>query len=135
MNLLATNELDQRELRNFGLGLTATMLAMNAVIYWRWQYSVLGIALFVFTCIFACLFFGCNQARRPVHRAFHVLTSPIQWIGSFLILTTVFVGVIVPVGILFRVLGKGIRRKGPTPQSYWQKRNDENTPERYFDAY
>jgi Saxitoxin biosynthesis operon protein SxtJ len=62
------------------------------------------------------------RAIRPVYVAALVLTFPIGWVVSQVVLALIFYAVFTPVAIVFRLIGRDAlcRSRRPGQPSYWQ---------------
>ena len=71
---------------------------------------------------------------RPVYVGAMVVTFPIGWTVSKLVLACLFYGVFTPVGLLFRLIGRDTLGRGyrPTMASYWSLKSMPRDPQRYF---
>jgi len=72
--------------------------------------------------------------RRPFYVGWLRLTYPIGWVIGHLLLAAVFFGVLTPMGLVMRALGRDPLRRRFDRQaaSYWVPRAAEPEPERYF---
>ena len=78
------------------------------------------------------------SANRGLYLGLTVITAPVGFVVSFLILAVLFYSVFTPVGLFFRVLGRdplGLKfERGRS--SYWVRRaSGRPDPERYFRQY
>lgn len=133
MSLLGPSKLNDGQLKAFGLSLTVMLLILGGLAQWKWQSPILATLFLSTGVIGGAIYFLTPKIRPGVYRGFMVLTFPIQWVMTILILGLVFYGLFLPIGFLFRVCGKGIR--GDRKTSGWHGRNEPNEPKRYFDAY
>jgi hypothetical protein len=71
---------------------------------------------------------------RPVYVAAAVLTFPLGWAASRLLLAALYYGVFTPLGLLLRLLGRDPLRLRPSPQqaSYWTAKPAPPDVSRYF---
>jgi hypothetical protein len=71
---------------------------------------------------------------RPLFVALTVLTLPIGWAVSTLLLVVLFYGLFTPIALLFRLLGRDAmaRRFQPDRESYWEPKIIPSDPARYF---
>ena len=71
---------------------------------------------------------------RPVYVAATVLTFPLGWLMSRLLLAVLYYGVFTPLGLLLRLLGRDALRLRPCPQqaSYWAEKPAPPDVSRYF---
>jgi hypothetical protein len=74
------------------------------------------------------------QLVRPIFVTWMVLVFPIGWLVSNIVLAVVFFGMITPIGILFRLLGRDPLARKPQPDrsSYWTEKPMPSDPRRYF---
>lgn len=94
---LALNQWLRHDAAGAGLALAALALTVGPLGLWR------------------------PQVVRPVYVGLMVLTFPVGWVVSRIILAVLFYGVFTPVGLLFRLMGRdalGLRRR-PGKATYW----------------
>ena len=74
------------------------------------------------------------RANLPVYLALTLLTYPIGFVLSYLILGTLFYGVIAPIGLVMRAFGSDPmqRRIQPDAESYWQDAPARRNRASYF---
>ena len=75
------------------------------------------------------------QAIRWVYVGWMVAVFPIGWVVSHLLLAAIYFGVIMPIGLILRVLGRDPMRKSfdRSASTYWITRPTEPTDsQRYF---
>jgi hypothetical protein len=75
--------------------------------------------------------------RRPVFLGWSYLTSPIGWIIGTGLMCVVYYGVVMPVGLTLRFLGRDPLTKGPVSgmTTYWIERPEPPGPDRYFKQF
>lgn len=66
-----------------------------------------------------------------------ILTFPLAWVVSFLVLALIFYGLITPLGLLFRWLGRDAlnRQNRSPPESYWTPKPRTDDAVRYLRQY
>jgi len=71
---------------------------------------------------------------RPVYVALMFVTFPIGWLVSHLALGILYYGVITPVGLVFRLLGRDpmTRRLDPKADTYWEPHRPDQGLARYL---
>jgi len=111
-----------------GLGFGPFALLPNA--FRPWLAGALA-ALAVLCALFSWL---APAANRPIFVGLSLLAFPIGWVLSQLMLGLLFFGLITPVGLALRLLGRDPlqRRQRPELPSYWQDARPEVSKERYF---
>jgi hypothetical protein len=91
--------------------------------------------------VFACLAITISiagllkpQLIRPVYVGSMVLTFPIGWVVSRIILACMYYGVFAPVGLAFRLTGRDVlvRRKPPMAVTYWSPKAISTDPRSYL---
>jgi hypothetical protein len=77
------------------------------------------------------------RSVRPLFLALTILTWPVGWVVSHLVLLVLFYGVFTPVGLLFWVIGRDSleRRFRPECGSYWQPKAMPADPARYLKSF
>lgn len=133
----------RRELRQFGCIALAGFALLGGWVFWKGtlfgcdlgaaaptvSYIFWGLA--VLTGLFSIV---APQANRPLYILLIIVTWPIGFILSHVIMAIVFFGVITPIGLLFRLLGRDPlhRRFEPHTPSYWVPHAPPDNIERYF---
>jgi carbamoyltransferase len=71
---------------------------------------------------------------KPVYLLLTVVTWPVGWIVSHLLLIVVYYGIITPVGLVLRAMGRDSlpRSFDPALRSYWVPRRRSDDPRRWF---
>jgi len=148
MNLLdVTLDPEPRVLRQFGFFALAAFGLLGAVALWRSTLFgfVLGeralpvaIGFFALGAVSALFSLVAPRANRPLYVGLIVLTFPIGFVLSFLVLGILFFLVLSPVGLLFRLIGRdGLQlRIDPAATTYWVDREPGGPDtERYFKQF
>jgi hypothetical protein len=104
-----------------------------------WQFLLFDRALF------ACLLLGLGltvgllgiaaPARvRPVFVGAMIVTFPLNWLASRLLLALVFYCLITPLGLFFKLIGRDLlaRRICPDQDSYWVSKPEADDIRSYF---
>jgi hypothetical protein len=71
---------------------------------------------------------------RPVYVGAMVVTFPIGWVVSKVLLAGMYYAIITPVGLAFRLIGRDAlgRKPHPAAETYWQPKVLPTDPRRYF---
>jgi hypothetical protein len=77
------------------------------------------------------------SAVRFVYLALTVLTFPLGWVVSRVLLAVLYYGLFTPLGLLFRLLGRdGLTlRRRPDAESYWERKPIPSNPGSYLRQY
>jgi len=111
---------EPRQLRQFGL---VALVAMP-LLCWLWSGGSQAA-----TAVGAALGVGCGalglvfpRGLKPVFILLSLVAYPIGFVVSELLILIVFVGLFVPVGLVFRLLRRDVLKLGFDPQAetYWQ---------------
>ena len=73
-------------------------------------------------------------ANRPLWVALVLATFPIGFVLSYVLMGLLFFGMLTPVSLVFRLIGRDAleRRLDPQAESYWQRRGPPAPIARYF---
>jgi hypothetical protein len=109
--------------RKFGLTVGAAFAVLGAITWWRehpiLMYAFGGLAS-------ALVLAGLLVPGRmgPVYRAWMGLAHAISRVTTPIFMGVVFFGVIMPAGLLMRLLGRNPIKHSPVNQSYWAARSE-----------
>ncbi len=110
----------QRVLRQFGGIMLVGCAVMGAVLRWLGHPSA-GMAVWGFGAVVGPVGLIVPTAAKPVYLLLTVLSWPIGWVMSHVILGVFYYGVITPIGLVFRLMGRDAlqlkRHAGVT--TYW----------------
>jgi hypothetical protein len=131
------------ELRKFGFIALAVFGLLGGLVLWRG--GILGVALgdaarpvayglwsvAALAGIFALLL---PRANLPLYVALSVVAYPIGLVVSSVLMALVFYGLLTPVGLLFRLLGRDplVRRFDREARTYWVRHTPPESGDRYF---
>ncbi len=129
---------NHKELRNFALiGLIASAL-ISLILYlvgglsirWAVVIFVAGFIIFLTSLISIKL-------TRIIYLSLTLVTLPIGWVVSFLLLAGFYFLLLTPLGLLFRLIGRDAlcRRFDSNVKSYWLIRKSPKNPDRYFHQF
>lgn len=123
-----------RELKQFGL----ISLVAFPLLGWMWgASSVVLTILAVIGAVLASLGFVVPAALKPVYIGLCLLTMPIGMVVGELMMAIVFYGVFLPIGLVFRLMGRDalqlqLDRQAP---SYWQAKKRPTGAASYFQQW
>ncbi|PQO25379.1 hypothetical protein C5Y96_23855 [Blastopirellula marina] len=121
--------------RWFGLSLTALLLIVAAAC--RGVSPLLAIAVAVLAVLVCVAYYLVPATRLPIIRTWQVVTFPIAFVVSHVLLLVTYFGVFLPVGIVMRLLGHDpLQLKEDDRDSYWVQRPTKPTStDRYFKQF
>lgn len=123
------------KLRQFGSIAPIMLLIIGLVLRWR---VGLSIALIAGMCLLGILIFLASRVSpklvRPIYVGLTIIGFPIGWIVSHLVLLLFYFGIITPVALIFRLLGRDMlhRRWESGRETYWTEHPRCDSIERYF---
>jgi hypothetical protein len=127
-----------KELRYFGIiALIATAL-ISLVLYLlkdlgiQWILIITGTGFTIFLCSLIS-----GKLTRMIYIGLTLVTLPIGWVVSFLLLAIFYFLILTPLGLAFRLIGRDPlhRNFNSKAESYWLRRNPPNTIDRYFHQF
>lgn len=125
---------DTRQLRQFGL----LCVVLLPVITWVWGGSSSTIlAVASVGAGLGLLGIFAPRVLKPVFIGLVFVSFPIGMIIGELILLMIFVGVFLPMAVLFRMIGRDVlhRRMSAESKTFWVARNAPSNVRRYFQQY
>lgn len=123
-----------RQLRQFGLLCIVLLPAITWV--WGGNSSTIGVAALVGAGL-GLLGILAPGALKPLFVGLVLVSFPIGLVIGELILLTIFVGVFLPMALLFRIIGRDVlqRRMTAECETFWVPRSAPNNVRRYFQQY
>jgi hypothetical protein len=135
---------DRNELRKFGFISVVAFGCLGAWLFFR--ASIFGISLSPQTAKIAA--YVCwalaggslagsltvPEALRPLYVTLTAVSLPIGFVVSHLLMAVVFYGLLTPIALFFKIVGRDAlqRRLEPSAKSYWQTRSVVEDRARYF---
>ena len=137
---------DEETLRQFGW-IALAGFGFLAVIAW-WELLIFGFGLGAARPWVAGFFAGLGalgalfslvfpKANLPIYVGLSVVTYPIGLVLSNVILGTLFYGLITPVGLFFRLMGRDSLQRTfePEARTYWEQSKKNRSLESYFKQF
>ena len=127
-----------KQLRSFG----RIALAASAVISLL-LYVLKGIAIqwvliiFAFGFIIFIISMISLELTKMIYLGMILLTMPIGWVVSFIVLAAFYFLLLAPLGLFFRLIGRDplCRKFDSNAKSYWLSRQPPKGPEQYFHQF
>lgn len=126
------------KLRQFGHIAPVMLLLIACMLRWRFDLSMTGLAIL---CSVGILIFILSKLSpklvKPIYLALILVGFPIGWVISHLIMFLFYFGIITPLALFFRLLGRDAlhRRWDPKCDSYWVEHPRNDSVERYFKQF
>lgn len=125
-----------RVLRQFAGAWLMFFLLFSATAFWK-RHNVSLSSIFAVMALFGIVgLIKPNAIRLPFIVA-SVVTYPIGWVMSHIILAVMFYGVITPLGLFWRIRGRDpLQLRDQSKQStFWIKRGAQPPPDRYLKPF
>lgn len=129
---------NRKELRNFGIVAFIASALVSLLLYlfkglgiqWAAIIIAAGFISFLTSMIFPKL-------TRFIYLGLILVTLPIGYMVSFILLALFYFLLLTPLGLLFRLIGRDpLRRKfDASMKSYWLTHQSPDNPERYFHQF
>ncbi len=128
----------RKDLRIFGIGALVASALISAVLYFFKGIELQWISILIafgFLTFFSSLI--SIKVTRMISLGLTLVTLPIGWILSFIMLAIFYYLIVTPIGLMFRLTGRDpLNRKfDSTSKSYWKKRKSPDTLDRYFHQF
>lgn len=124
----------KRQLRQFGL----LCIVLLPAITWLWggSSSSIGVAALIGAGLGLLGIFA-PGTLKPVFVGLVLISFPIGLILGELILLMIFIGVFLPMALVFRIIGRDVlqRRMSAESETFWVPRSAPGNVRRYFQQY
>ena len=122
------------EERWFGALLFAVFLVIGTVVYWQLDSARAARVLWGLGLGLGLLYYAVRPLRRPLYYGWMRLVYPIGWVISHVALAIVYFGIMTPIGLVMRLLGRDSleRRFDDEVDSYWTERRTVEDVGRYL---
>ena len=128
----------QKELRNFANIAMVASLIISCLLYLfkgvriQWAAIIVAAGFAIFLSSFVSL-----KLTKIIYLGLIMVTFPIGWAVSMILLTAFYFLLLVPLGFIFRLIGRDplCRRFDPDAKSYWLARRETDSLDRYFHQY
>ena len=127
-----------KQLQNFGkIALAATFIISFLL------YLLKGVAIqwVLIICAFGLITFIISKISLKLTKLIYLgmilLTMPIGWVVSFILMAAFYFLLLAPLGLFFRLIGRDplYRRFDPAAKSYWMSRRPPKGLEQYFHQF
>lgn len=125
------------ELRWFGALFVAFSAVIGTVVYLRSDDAGAAVAIVAVAGALAAFYYAVPGVRRALLRGWVVLTYPLGWLGSHLVLAAFYFLIFTPVALVMRLLRRDAlqRRLERDRSTYWLERPTAPRANRYWHQY
>lgn len=98
----------------------------------QWALTILAVGFIIFLISMISL-----KLTKMIYLGLTLVTLPIGWTVSFILLAIFYYLLLAPLGLIFRLMGRDAlcRRFDPKAKSYWLSRQPPKGPEQYFHQF
>lgn len=128
----------QKDLNGFRLVALCLLPVIATVLYtvkhvtWPWCAGIAGFGILIWASGFVSL-----TVTRWIFVGLMVITCPIGFVISHVIMAVFFFGILTPVGLFFKLTGRDVlnRKYDPSASTYWRTHKQVRDQERYFQQF
>jgi hypothetical protein len=129
---------NRKELRNFAIvaliasALISFLLHVIKGLGIQWLAIICAVGIITFLSSFICI-----RITRIIYQGLILVTLPIGYVVSFLLLAAFYFLLLTPLGLLFRLIGRDplCRKFDPNAKSYWSRWKPPKDLSRYFQQF
>ncbi len=125
----------KKVLKDFGDIALAMMTVLGLLCLWTGKVQTRGLVIF---CLIGLVLYTASRIStnliKPVYLTLIVVTFPIGWVVSHLVMAIFYYGVITPVALFFKFKNRDAlyRKYDPQAETYWLPYDKKRTPKDYF---
>ena len=139
MALVALNlKPSAKQLRDFGLIALCMCPLIGLFLLWLDKIRLTGLIVF---CLIGVAMFILSRISttliKPVYQGMMIVTFPIGWVVSHLMMGLFYYGVVTLIAIVFKIIGRDplCRKYEPEAESYWIPYKQSRSPKHYFHQF
>jgi hypothetical protein len=123
-----------RELKIFGVLFAMIFALLGAVFWWHAGWETAALVVWKSAGFILLAYIIAPQIRRPIYLIWSYALYPIGYLITLVLMGVVFYLVITPTGLLMRLFGRDplSRKFRPEAESYWIRRREDASLDRYF---
>jgi hypothetical protein len=129
---------DRKELRYFGIIALIASVVISLLLYilkdleikWILIVCTVGFTIFLISLI-------SGKMTRLIYLGLVLVTLPIGWMVSLILLAAFYFLILTPIGFIFRLIGRDLlcRKFDSATDSYWLPRRPPDSHDRYFHQF
>ncbi len=125
-------------LRWFGLSVAAFFALVGTIALVRFEAATVAYVSWFLGAAYGIAYYAIPRAQRSLYLAWMYATAPLGWVLMNTILLTLYYAVLVPLGVVLRLVGydpMAKRAKSKARESFWVKHEGNKPLDRYFAQY
>ncbi len=128
----------RKQLQSFGKIALAASAVIPLLFYLlkgvaiQWALIIFAVGFIIFLISMISL-----KLTKMIYLGLTLVTLPIGWVVSFILLAIFYYLLLAPLGLIFRLMGRDAlcRKFDPKAKSYWLSRQPPKGPEQYFHQF
>ena len=127
-----------KQLQNFGKIALAASVVISLLLYLFKGVAIQwSLIIFAVGCIIFIISMISIKLTKMIYLGMILLTMPIGWVISFILMAAFYFLLLAPLGFIFRLMGRDplCRKFDPTAKSYWLSRQTPKGLEQYFHQF
>jgi hypothetical protein len=128
----------RKQLQSFGKIALAASAVISLLFYVlkgvaiQWALTIFAVGFIIFLISMISL-----KLTKMIYLGLTLVTLPIGWVVSFILLAIFYYLLLAPLGLIFRLMGRDAlcRKFDPKAKSYWLSRQPPKGPEQYFHQF
>ena len=109
----------KKDLRIFGISMIAGLAVVALLLWYRWHLWTAGTIVLVAGHVIGLIGLSGTRAALPLYRAWMAVAFVLGSVVSRLLLAVFFYGMITPMGLAMRLLGRDKLSRRRREQTYW----------------
>ena len=125
----------EKHLKEFGFVSLIMFSVIGLLLFWLGKVPAKGFMIF---CVVGAVVYILSRISvvliKPIYLGMILLTFPIGWVISHLMMALFYYGIITPVALLFRLLNRDplCKKYEPDAETYWLRHKQKRSTKDYF---
>ena len=128
----------EKQLRDFGDIALCMCNIIGLLLFWLDKVSI---KVFVIFCLIGLVMYLLSRIStvliKPVYQGMMIVTFPIGWVVSHVMMGVFYYGIVTPIAIIFKVIGRDPLCRGydPKAKTYWLRYKQSRSAKHYFHQF
>lgn len=128
----------EKQLRDFGDIALCMCNIIGLLLFWFDKISIRGFVIF---CLIGLVMYILSRIStmliKPVYQGMMIVTFPIGWVVSHVMMGVFYYGIVTPIAIIFKIIGRDplCRVYDPKAKTYWVRYKQSRSAKHYFHQF